>query len=47
LKEAGLIKGQINPPTILYCIEAEAWEEAKALFVEFFSKPAISDDTCC
>lgn len=47
LKEAGLIRGQINPPTILYCIEAEAWEEAKALFAEFFAKPLVCDDTCC
>jgi ArsR family transcriptional regulator len=38
LKDAGLIRGTINPPTIKYCIEAEKWAEAKALFDVFFEK---------
>ncbi|MDZ7936461.1 MAG: winged helix-turn-helix domain-containing protein [Emticicia sp.] len=36
LKEAGLIQGTINPPTIKYCINKENWEEAKLLFKDFF-----------
>ncbi|MCZ7558159.1 MAG: helix-turn-helix domain-containing protein [Bacteroidia bacterium] len=32
LKSAGLIQGEINPPRIKYCINREAWDEAKALF---------------
>ena len=36
LKEAGLIQGTINPPTIKYCINKTNWEEAKALYKEFF-----------
>jgi len=37
LKEAGLIKGSFNPPTIEYCIDKENWTEAKALFEAFFT----------
>lgn len=36
LKEAGLIQGTINPPTIKYCINKENWAEAKNLFHTFF-----------
>lgn len=36
LKEAGLIQGTINPPTIKYCINKENWAEAKLLFKDFF-----------
>ncbi len=36
LKEAGLIQGTLNPPTILYCIHKTNWEEAKTLFGGFF-----------
>jgi ArsR family transcriptional regulator, arsenate/arsenite/antimonite-responsive transcriptional repressor len=34
LKLAGLIKGQINPPYIKYCIDKENWELAKQYFSE-------------
>lgn len=37
LREAGLIQGTINPPTIKYCINKENWEEAKSLFSGFFA----------
>lgn len=36
LKEAGLIEGTFNPPTIQYCIHRENWREAQALFQAFF-----------
>jgi len=38
LKNAGLIKGEINPPKIKYCINHENWEKAKNLFSSFFNK---------
>lgn len=37
LKEAGLIQGTINPPTIKYCIHQQNWAEAKSLFRAFFN----------
>lgn len=40
LKDAGLIQGTIDPPTIKYCINKENWAEAKQLFQTFFeNKP--------
>lgn len=37
LKEAGLIQGTINPPTIRYCINQQNWQEAKTLLEGLFS----------
>lgn len=34
LKEAGLIKGEIEAPKIRYCINRENWKEAQMLFDE-------------
>jgi len=36
LKDAGLIQGEIELPRIKYCINHEAWNEAKTLFKEFW-----------
>ena len=36
LKDAGLIQGTITPPKVRYCINTQNWEEAKALFKDFF-----------
>ncbi len=38
LKNSGLIQGEINPPYIKYCINREKWEEAKALFRDFYNQ---------
>ena len=46
LKEAGLIKGEINPPKIKYCIHVENWEKAKALFSTLF-KEDFKNFSCC
>ncbi|WP_264564606.1 ArsR/SmtB family transcription factor [Flavobacterium sp. N3904] len=35
LKDAGLIQGDITPPTVKYCINKENWLLAKKLFVSF------------
>ncbi len=32
LKDAGLIKGEIEAPKIKYCIDKENWKEAQLLF---------------
>lgn len=36
LKDAGLIKGEITPPKVKYCIDMNNWLKAKKLFEEFF-----------
>lgn len=36
LKNAGLIQGDIEGPRIRYCLNREAWEEAKRLFTGLF-----------
>jgi DNA-binding transcriptional ArsR family regulator len=37
LKNAGLIKGELKPPKIKYCINQENWNRAKQLFDDLFS----------
>lgn len=37
LKDAGLIKGTITPPTVKYCINRENWELAKKLMNELLT----------
>jgi DNA-binding transcriptional ArsR family regulator len=36
LKEAGLIKGEIEGPKTCYCIDAENWESVRKTFKKFF-----------
>jgi len=36
LRNAGLIKGDVNPPKTRYCIHQENWEKAKKLYSDFF-----------
>ena len=38
LKKAGLVKGEINPPYIKYCINRENWEEAQEMLTSFFER---------
>jgi len=49
LKDAGLIRGTIEPPRVNYCIDKRNWEKAKKLFDGFFNieKPEIGDPDCC
>jgi predicted transcriptional regulator len=42
LKEAGLIRGEVNPPKIKYCIHQENWVKAKNLFNTFFENHSIN-----
>lgn len=45
LKNAGLIKGTIEGPSVCYCINAEVWNKAKELLNDLFS--SYSEDTDC
>ncbi len=46
LKNAGLIKGNIDGPRICYCIDEEVWEEAGKLVAQLFSSP-MNIPKCC
>ena len=45
LKNAGLIRGELNPPKVKYCINKENWDKAKKLFSDFFSNE-IAHNNC-
>ena len=45
LREAGLIQGTITSPSVKYCINEVNWQEAKNLFVDFFTE--IKIETSC
>lgn len=45
LKNAGLIKGNIEGPSVCYCIDTEVWNKAKAKLIGFFN--AYVDPSCC
>lgn len=44
LKRLGLIKGEIDPPRVCYCLDPQAWRSAKALIVEFIDRLQMR---CC
>ncbi len=46
LKNAGLIRGEIEPPKVRYCIDRENWEKANKVFRQFFSN-IQPKDVCC
>ena len=45
LKRSGLIKGDIEGPSVCYCIDAKAWTRAQKLLTGFFSE--YSEVNCC
>ena len=47
LKEAGLIKGEIEGASVCYCIDEEAWAKAKGMLMQLFDKPARGNGVCC
>lgn len=47
LREAGLIQGEVETPKVKYCINRENWQQAKALFGEFFADCACKKESCC
>ena len=42
LKDAGLIQGEINPPSVKYCIHKENWMLAKKLLGGFIDEVSTS-----
>ncbi len=46
LKEAGLIKGDIDGAKVCYCIDEKEWGNAKAYLTTFFSA-YINKKNCC
>lgn len=46
LKEAGLIKGEIEGVSVCYCINEKVWKQAASLLEKFFS-PSPQQNTCC
>jgi DNA-binding transcriptional ArsR family regulator len=45
LKKAGLIKGNIEGPSVCYCIDEKAWTRAKKLLGDLFESFNRTD--CC
>jgi DNA-binding transcriptional ArsR family regulator len=45
LKKVGLIKGDIEGPSVCYCIDAKAWGKARNLVAGLFD--IYNDPTCC
>jgi predicted transcriptional regulator len=44
LKDAGLIQGNITPPTVKYCIHKENWAKAKGLFLHLFDEVVLKEE---
>lgn len=47
LKEAGLIKGDIEGVRVCYCIDETEWNAAKNLINELFVSHQVSAAKCC
>jgi DNA-binding transcriptional ArsR family regulator len=47
LKQAGLIKGDIEGVKICYCIDEAEWEKARKLLAEFFKIDPVNNSSCC
>lgn len=45
LKKVGLIKGDIEGPSVCYCIDAKVWGKAKTLVTGLFD--IYTDPNCC
>jgi DNA-binding transcriptional ArsR family regulator len=47
LKEAGLIKGEIEGVKTCYCIDAKQWQRAQLLLGNLFSSYKATGGSCC
>lgn len=47
LKEAGLIKGQIEGSSICYCIDPQNWRRAALMLETFFNGYQPLEQSCC
>ena len=46
LKRIGIIKGDIDPPRVCYCINEAVWEEARQAFGQVFDT-LLTSKSCC
>lgn len=46
LKNAGLIKGEIEGTSVCYCINEQVWEESRDILLNFLNGP-LSNNSCC
>jgi len=46
LKEAGIIKGEIEGAKICYCIDATVWEQMQMVLGNLLTRP-VADNDCC
>ncbi|GAB4132015.1 MAG: metalloregulator ArsR/SmtB family transcription factor [Raineya sp.] len=46
LKKIGIIKGEVNPPKVCYCIDETVWREFREVFQEFINVLSISEQAC-
>ncbi len=44
LKNSGIIKGEIEGPSICYCIDEENWNNVRKMLTQFFTQ---IDRNCC
>ena len=47
LKEAGIIKGNIEGTSICYCIDEEVWNSGISLLMGFLQPAPIKSQQCC
>ena len=47
LKNAGLIKGEVEGNAICYCINEQAIEKLLSYFGQFSGSPGLKNETCC
>jgi len=47
LKEAGLIKGDIEGAKVCYCIDEKEWNRAKAMIQDLFAGFTAVNGKCC
>jgi len=46
LKRIGIIKGEITPPRVCYCINEPVWNEARQLFGQVFDLTGTTQNCC-
>ena len=47
LKQAGLIKGNIDGASICYCVDIEVLQTAKDILNQFLAPTTLTPNTCC
>ena len=47
LKDAGLIKGEIEGVSVCYCIDEIQWNKAKTMIADFLDKAVMTNTKCC